>query len=69
VTLNPVMKMLQDRVPITLICDLVSLVDPGSEAINRAERPDRDPIWLELIDHANDAAAAETAPGSAQAAC
>jgi hypothetical protein len=46
------MTLLHDRVPITLICDLVSRADPGSEAINRAERPDRDPIWLEVAEHA-----------------
>jgi hypothetical protein len=53
----PVMTLLNERVPITLLCDLVSLADPDSEAINRAERPERDPIWLEVAEHA---AAAET---------
>jgi hypothetical protein len=46
------MTLLNERVPITLLCDLVSLADPDSEAINRAERPDRDPIWLEVAEHA-----------------
>jgi hypothetical protein len=52
---SPVMTLLSERVPITLLCDLVSLADPDSEAINRAERPDRDPIWLEVAAHAEDA--------------
>jgi hypothetical protein len=45
------MTLLNERVPITLLCDLVSLADPDSEAINRAERPDRDLIWLEVAEH------------------
>jgi hypothetical protein len=41
------MTMLHDGVPITLLCDLASLADPGSDAINSVERPHDDPIWLE----------------------
>jgi hypothetical protein len=58
---SPVMTLLNERVPITLLCDLVSLADPDSEAINRAERPDRDPIWLEVATHAEDAKKAKQA--------
>ncbi|MBV9871435.1 MAG: hypothetical protein JO214_12525 [Frankiaceae bacterium] len=46
-TTSPVMSWLRDGVPITLICDLVSLSDPASVAINSVERPASDPIWLE----------------------
>jgi hypothetical protein len=49
---SPVMTLLNERVPITLLCDLVSLADPDSAAINRAERPERDPIRLEVAEHA-----------------
>ena len=41
------MSLLHDGVPITLLCDLASLADPDSGAINSVERPDNDPIWLE----------------------
>jgi len=41
------MDWLVDRVPLTLLCDLVSTADPDSLAINSAERPDGDPIWLD----------------------
>jgi hypothetical protein len=44
------MNLLDNGVPITLICDLVSLADPGSTAINIAERPADDPIWLEAAE-------------------
>jgi hypothetical protein len=47
-TTSRVMTMLTERVPITLICDLVSVVDPDSTAINSAERPDT--IWLDRAD-------------------
>ena len=60
-----VMTLLRERVPITLLCDLVSTESPGSVAINRAERPDRDPIWLEVTEHAN---AAESPKRSSSAA-
>jgi hypothetical protein len=65
---SPVMNWLHDRVPITLICDLVSLADPDSEAINRAERPDRDPIWIEVAEHAEAAEAASAQGEGSQAA-
>jgi hypothetical protein len=48
----PVMRLLHDRVPITLLCDLVSLTGPDSATINSVERPERDPIRLELAEYA-----------------
>jgi len=65
---SPLMTLLEDRVPITLLCDLVSLSDPDSAAINRAERPERDPIRLEVAEHARDAEAAEAQAGPSHAA-
>jgi hypothetical protein len=47
VTTSPVMRWLHDGLPLALICDLVSLADPDSAAINSVERPPSDPIWLE----------------------
>ena len=44
---SPVMRWLAEGVPLTLICDLVSTADPDSLAINSAERPPGDPIWLD----------------------
>jgi hypothetical protein len=44
---SPVMNLLQDGVPITLLCDLTSRTDPDSLSINSVERPANDPIWLE----------------------
>jgi hypothetical protein len=46
-TSSPVMTMLHNGVPITLLCDLASLADPDSLAINSSERPASDPVWLE----------------------
>jgi hypothetical protein len=42
-----VMNLLHEGVPITLLCDLASLADPDSAAINSVERPASDPIWRE----------------------
>jgi hypothetical protein len=42
-----VMTLLDHGVPISLLCDLASLADPDSAAINSVERPDNDPIRLE----------------------
>jgi hypothetical protein len=47
----PVMRLLHDRVPITLLCDLVSLAYPDSATINSVERPERDPIRLEIAEY------------------
>jgi hypothetical protein len=41
------MGLLDNGVPITLLCDLASVTDPDSLAINSVERPATDPIWLE----------------------
>ena len=38
---------LASGVPLTLLCDLVSTAAPASRAINSAERPADDMIWLE----------------------
>jgi hypothetical protein len=46
----PVMRLLNDGVPITLLCDLASLADPDSISINSVERPENDPIWLEAAE-------------------
>jgi hypothetical protein len=48
----PVMSLLHNRVPLTLLCDLVSLADPDSATINSVERPERDPIRLEVAEYA-----------------
>jgi hypothetical protein len=46
-TSSPVMTMLSNGIPISLLCDLASITEPDSAAINLAERPASDPIWLE----------------------
>lgn len=48
--MSRVMTMLEHRVPITLLCDLASPTGPDSAAINSAERPDDDVIWLDSAD-------------------
>jgi hypothetical protein len=45
-----VMQLLADGVPITLLCDLASTADPESLAINSAERPANDVIWLDAAE-------------------
>jgi hypothetical protein len=57
-----VMTLLEQRVPITLLCDLASTSGPDSAAINSAERPDDDVIWL---DGADTRPAARTSAASA----
>jgi hypothetical protein len=44
---SPLMRLLAERVPITLLCDLASVADPGSREINQIERPGDEAIWLE----------------------
>lgn len=39
---SPVMRLLAEGVPITLLCDLVSHADPQSQTINLSERPPLD---------------------------
>lgn len=58
---SPVMEWLAQGLPLTLLCDLVSAADPDSLAINSAERPAGDPIWL---DSATVVLAAHTATAS-----
>jgi hypothetical protein len=53
-TTSPVMRLLAEGIPLTLLCDLVSTADPDSAAINSVERPSGDHAWL-------DAAEAQTA--------
>jgi hypothetical protein len=45
-----VMRLLAGGVPLSLLCDLVSTADPGSQAINSVERPATDVIWLEAAE-------------------
>jgi hypothetical protein len=49
-TRTDVMRLLAERVPITLLCDLASTADPASLAINSVERPADDVIWLEAAE-------------------
>ena len=58
---SPVMEWLAEGLPLTLLCDVVSTADPDSLAINSAERPEGDPIWL---DSATLVRAAHTATAS-----
>lgn len=44
---SPVMRWLAAGLPLALLCDLVSTAEPDSLAINSAERPPGDPIWLD----------------------
>jgi hypothetical protein len=44
------MQCLAAGVPITLLCDLASVADPDSAAINSVERPASDTIWLQAAD-------------------
>ncbi len=53
-TTSPVMRLLAEGIPLSLLCDLVSTADPDSAAINSVERPSGDHVWL-------DAAEAKTA--------
>ncbi|HET6910511.1 MAG TPA: hypothetical protein VFH54_14330 [Mycobacteriales bacterium] len=39
-TTSPVMRLLAEGVPITLLCDLVAIADPQSQTINLTERAD-----------------------------
>ena len=48
-TTSPVMGWLEDGLPITLLCDLVSTRDPESQTINLNERPAGDELYAEAI--------------------
>ena len=50
-TTSPVMDLLAEGVPLTLLLDLADPAGPDSAAINAVERPPGDPIWLEAADH------------------
>lgn len=50
-TNSPVMQLLGDGIPLTLLLDLGNAAGPDSRAINAVERPPGDPIWLEAADH------------------
>lgn len=41
------MELLAGGVPLTLLLDLADAAGPDSAAINAAERPATDPIWLD----------------------
>ena len=53
-TSSPVMAMLADGVPLSLLCDLVSRRDPESAVINLAERPPGDVLLAEAARSAHD---------------
>ena len=46
---SPVMRLLADGVPITLLCDLTTTRAPESEAINLSERPAGDELYAEAV--------------------
>jgi hypothetical protein len=43
------MGWLEDGLPLTLLCDLVSTRDPESQTINLNERPTGDALYAEAI--------------------
>lgn len=49
-TTSPVMHLLARGVPLTLLIDLTDPAGPDSVAINGAERPPTDAIWLDAAD-------------------
>jgi hypothetical protein len=48
-TIPPVMHLLDNGIPVTLLMDLSEPNGPDSYAINCTERPPGDPIWLEAV--------------------
>jgi hypothetical protein len=48
-TTSPVMHLLENGIPVTLLMDLSEPTGPDSYAINCTERPPGDPIWLEAV--------------------
>jgi hypothetical protein len=44
------MTLLDHGIPISLLCDLVSLADPDSAAINSTERAATDWIWTQAAE-------------------
>lgn len=49
-TTSPVMRLLAEGIPLSLLCDLVSTLPPDSAAINSVERPRGDAIWRDAAD-------------------
>ena len=49
-TTSPVMRLLENGIPVTLLMDLAAANGPDSYAINCTERPADDPIWLEAVE-------------------
>ena len=49
-TTSPVMRLLEDGIPLSLLIDLAAPAGPDSASINAVERPPGDPIWLEAAD-------------------
>lgn len=47
---SPVMRLLADGIPLSLLCDLVSTADPDSAAVNSVERPANDLIWMDAAE-------------------
>jgi hypothetical protein len=50
VTTSPVMDLLHNGIPLSLLVDLADPHGPDSAAINSVERPPGDPIWLDAAD-------------------
>ena len=48
-TTSPVMHLLEQGIPLTLLMDLAETRGPDSYGINCSERPPGDPIWLEAV--------------------
>jgi hypothetical protein len=44
------MRLLENGIPLSLLCDLASTSAPDSTAINMRERPSGDPIWLDAAE-------------------
>jgi len=56
-----VMTLLDNGIPISLLCDLASTADPNSVAINSVERPSKDSIWLQAARVRDELSHADTA--------
>lgn len=56
-----VMDLLDHGVSIALLCDLASLADPDSAAINSVERPATDSIWLQAAKIRSELSRSDTA--------
>jgi hypothetical protein len=56
-----VMNLLDHGIPITLLCDLASITEPDSAAINSVERPATDSIWLQAAKVRSELSRSDTA--------